>query len=50
MIILINRPKKGIYKPSYIDINKKSNYKVQELGSPKVTREDLKVIKEAFPP
>ena len=41
--IFINKPKKGIYKPSYTDINKESNHK-------KVTKEDLKVIKEAFPP
>ena len=41
--ILIDGPKKGTYKPSYTDIDKESNHK-------KVTREDLKVIKEAFPP
>ena len=50
MTIFIDKPKKGIYEPSYIDIDKESNHKIQELGSPKVTREDLKTIIGAFPP
>ena len=48
--MFINKPKRGTYEPSRTDTDKESNYKVQIMENPKVTRKDLKAIIGTFLP